>query len=157
MDSFVKDIVRGSMKRESDITNSNMKQVLKYIMTSNTSNIEILGINDTGDFKFVIKTKDMNLTPDIISKYRNSILTDFFANFVGEFAIRENINIFANILVNISDKDYNLMVNEYSHQKFGMEICKDYFVFMFHASLVQSIITEDFKKEIKNKTKHRCL
>jgi len=106
-------------------------------------------VQSDGDIHFSISLKNSGLNLDIYTKYKDAIFSDFFANFLGELLVRENINMFSKILTDkVGAKDYYRLVNTYEHRQFGMEINRNDLIFSFHISLLQSILTESFKKKL---------
>jgi hypothetical protein len=103
--------------------------------------------NDDGDITFEVSLRSLGLTYDTFIKYRTELCSDFIANFMGELLVRENLDKFTKILINLKDL-YISKVTAYKHKKFGMKIFKDKFVFTFHISFIQSILTEDFRKKL---------
>jgi len=106
-------------------------------------------ISKDGDVQFSVSMVDLGLTFNLFLKYKNEIFLDFMANFLGEFLIRENISQFRHLLISINVDKYNLMISHYEHRQFGMEVTKNKFIFTFHVSLLQSILTEGFRKRMK--------
>ena len=154
MDNFVKEIKKSfarDMKNNYKI-NSRFRNLLNFIML-NPPPVEIIEIKNDGDIIFSILTADIGLSFGNYIKYKTEILSSFFANFLGELLVRENIDQFTPILTNIKDEKYLSTVNGYTHTKFGIKIFQDKFIFTFHMSLLQSILTEDFKKHIEIKLK----
>jgi hypothetical protein len=107
------------------------------------------GCNKEGDVRFSVKMKDLGVSFDMFVQYKTEIFSDFMANFIGELLVRENINQFAEILTSIDLDEYPTTVNNFEHRQFGLEFTNNKFVFSFHVSLLQSILTENFKKKIK--------
>lgn len=149
MEEFVA-MVRDSIDKGKRNFNSNEKSLmvrdfLKVAMNS-VPEIDIKPISPEGDVCFGLELKDIEVSQSIFIKYRSVIFSDFMANFLGEFFVRENLNRFAKILTDIDCNDYNSIVNNYEHKCFGMEINSGRLYFHFHVSLLQNILTEDLKK-----------
>lgn len=151
MEDFVTNL-KDTIKRTSDIKRINKSDSLREFLAciiKHIPNITIIGdCNKGGDVKFEVSMNDMGLTPDLFYKHRKVILSEYMANLLGELYVRENIDQFSNILVSIRPNDYHKVVNGFNHHNFGMEISRNKFIFSFHISLVQSILTEDLKEKI---------
>jgi hypothetical protein len=106
-------------------------------------------VNKDGDVQFSVSMADLGLTFDLFLKYKNEIFSDFMANFLGELLVRENINQFRQLLTSINVDEYNSMVSHFEHRQFGMEVTRNKFIFLFHVSLLHSLLTEGFRKKIK--------
>jgi hypothetical protein len=105
-------------------------------------------LRDDGDIVFSVSMADLGLKQDSISG--NVVTdTDFFNNFVGEYVVRKNIDQFAEILFRIDPRAYEAVVCSNEHTDFGMVVSKDVIRFSMHVSLVQKILTEDFRKTIE--------
>jgi len=153
MDDYVSNI-KEEVKTEEEIVNvplSNYRELLsKFIVTCPDIKVEAhLG----GDVFFSVSIKDIGLTCQDVQKYKADIYSYPAANFMGELLVRENINVFAKILTKIDGDTYTNIVNGYEHKQFGLKVLRNRFHFCFHISLVQSILNEDFCKEIKNRLK----
>ena len=56
----------------------------------------------------------------------------------------------------VEHNEYISYVNRFEHNGFGLKFINNQFIFSFHISLLQRLLTEDFKKqlgEIKNDSK----
>lgn len=151
MDDFILEIKSGIEKDNgmNIVSKPSKFRELMILILSSKPDIKITdACTEEGDIRFEVSLKSLGFTPDSIKKYRAEVSTEFAANFMGEILVRENIDKFIKILLSLKDK-YILTVNKYEHRKFGMIIAKDKCVFAFHASLIQTILTEDVKKELK--------
>jgi len=101
--------------------------------------------DEEGDICFETLIDSMGLNYNDFLKYKDEISSDFFVNFVGEYLVRENMDKFIKIMENLKEKYYSV-VNKYEHRKFGMKVVRNNFIFIFHISLIQRILTEDFKR-----------
>jgi len=102
-----------------------------------------------GDVVFSVPLSDLGLTSESLALTPLS-QTDFFANFVGEYIVRKNINQFADVLYSIDPQIYEEVVCAEEHTGFGSVISKNTIMrFSMHISLVQQILTEDFKKVLE--------
>ena len=124
------------------------RQLLKHIISLAHTPIGIIdnGYND-GDVKFFVLKKDMNVSGEFFIQYKNEIMSDFVVNFTGELLVRENIGKFTKILMGVECGDYEGLVNKFEHRKCGVQVFNDRFIYSFHISLIQKILTEDFKRE----------
>lgn len=108
--------------------------------------IEIESVHPNGDVMFKVNLKDLGLfKPDFEHPFMR---TRFFVNFVGEFLVRSNVSIFADILTGLDPSLYNKIVSGCKHTDFGMFVDKGKKTakWQMHISLVQQILTEDFDR-----------
>jgi hypothetical protein len=126
---------------------SKLREICSKIILSPCYISIIESCNDDGDIVFEIPMDSLGISRENIMLYKNEISSEFVANFIGEFLVRENIAKFAKIIFNLKE-DYIDRVNKFVHGRFGMKIYNDRFVFRFHASLIQRILLEDFRKKI---------
>ena len=118
-------------------------------MMASKPEIKIIdGCTEEGDIRFEVSLRSLGFPPDANRKYRAELSTDFAANFIGEILVRENLEKFVKLLVNLKE-NYNGVVNRYEHRKFGMVIRESRCIFALHSSLIQSILIEDVKNEMK--------
>lgn len=119
-----------------------------------TPEIEIVSFSkDNGDVVISVKQEDVINKKYLIDK--NFIVkTKFFANFVGELLVRQNMEKFVNLLVKIDALNYDKSVCGYNHKNFGMSVCEQAgtLKFQFHMSLIQDILTEDINSLVKLKS-----
>jgi len=128
---------------------SRYRELLYYISVSNPEIDKIDGCDRDGDVQFEVSMKSLGISYDLMVKYKKEVCSDFIANFLGELLIRENINSFAKVIMSIKPELYPSMVNRFEHRKFGMNINREKLVFSFHVSLLQKIMLEDVKRQIK--------
>lgn len=152
MDDFVTQLrqnINTGSDSEKGMNNSRYREILYYISVSNPEVNEITCCDKDGDVKFEVSMKSLGITYDLMVKYKKEVCSDFMANLLGELVIRENINIFASILTSINPELYSSIVNRFEHRKFGMDINREKLVFSFHVSLLQQILLEDIKRQIR--------
>ena len=150
MDDFIKSIKEEVKTQESTIEGkplSNYRELFTKLMVS-TPVIKIESVLN-GDIIFSTSVKDMGLSCQDVQKFKTEIYSYLFVNFVGELLVRENINKFGNVLTEINKNKYTEIVNGHEHKKFGIKIIRNRFHFCFHISLIQSILTEDFHREVR--------
>jgi hypothetical protein len=124
---------------------SRFRELFASISNSNPD-VKILdGCDSEGDIHFEVLISSLGLDYSNLLKYKSEISSDFFVNFVGEHLVRENIEKFVKVAEDLKG-DYYSIVNKYEHKKFGMKIVREKFIFIFHVSLIQYILTEDFKR-----------
>lgn len=123
------------------------RELFEKIIISDTELKIIDSCDADGDMVFEVPIKSLGVTYDILIEYKEEISSDFAANFIGELLVRENIDKFAKHITGLKD-DYSDRVNKFMHRKFGMKIYRDKFILRFHISLIQNILTEDFKKKM---------
>lgn len=154
MDDFVITIKNNLDKslrdRTNYINNNRYRTLISIIINNSVSKIIIDDIDEGGDVRFYTNMKDLGINYELFTQYKTEIFSDFMANFLGELIVRENLDEFSKILTSIKNDDYLKIVNKYDHYQFGLEVKMDKFVFTFHISLIQSILTESFKRKIKN-------
>jgi hypothetical protein len=131
--------------------NVRYRELIQILIKYNPPVVLYNSIKNDGDIQFSVPLKNIGINNELYLKYRDVIFSDFIANFLGELLVRENIEEFSVILTNkIDAEDYPQLVNTYEHHQFGMEINGCDLVFSFHISLLQSILTESFKKRLHN-------
>lgn len=125
---------------------SRLRELMKAIFSAEPS-IKILegGCDAEGDIHFEVLTDSLGIDYNNLLKYKPEISSDFFVNFIGEYLVRENMEAFVKVAENLKDS-YHSVVNKYEHKKFGMKIQRGKLIFIFHISLIQGILTEDFKR-----------
>ena len=144
----IKTEVKNKCIEESPIS-SNYRMLFSKFIDSHPK-IKIENVVD-GDIRFSVSMSDLDLTYQEIKDYRTQLYSYLAVNFMGELLVRENIDEFALILTSIDKDKYAFIVNGFEHKKFGLRIIKGRFHFSFHISLVQSILNEDFKRELRLK------
>jgi hypothetical protein len=124
------------------------RQLLKHIISVMSTPINIIDNGyDDGDIKFFVLKKDIDISSEFFTQYKNEIMSDFVVNFIGELLVRENIDKFTKILMGVERDEYESLVNRFEHRKCGVQVFSDRFIYSFHISLIQKILTEDFKRE----------
>lgn len=145
----VEEINKCQIKQQGEVDTGVFLRVLKT-----NPKIEMLSFSkEGGDITISVKQEDV-----LAKKYINSddyiIKTKFFANFVGELLVRQNIDKFINLLVKIDSEHYDKLVCGFYHKNFGMYIVPEdkTLRFQFHISLIQDILTENINCLVKFKT-----
>ena len=106
-------------------------------------------LREDGDVVFSVPMSELGLRQESMSG--NVVTdTDFFKNFVGEYVVRKNIDQFDALLAGIDAGAYENMVCANEHTDFGMVASKDTVRFSMHISLVQKILTEDFREALES-------
>jgi hypothetical protein len=150
MDEFVTEIQTniGFTTENAKNKSSKLRELFSKIIVSPSSEINIVEkCSEEGDVIFEVPMRSIGIPYDVLVDYKDEIVSDWFANFIGELLIRENINKFAKIITELGD-GYFTKVNSSNHVRFGNRIWKDKFIFTFHISLVQKILTEKLLKKI---------
>lgn len=136
---------------------SRYRDFLSIFMNTIPENIHIRNsdqtnsiIHENGNVYFTVLFKDMGLTNELYLKHKSEILSKFFVDFMGEFLVRENLDQFAKLLTGTDLGDQAEIMNKRSHVKFGLDIRPNEITFIFHASLLQQILTEDFKMQVQD-------
>lgn len=146
MEEFITEIQNGIKMIPEEIKKQNRYRGLFAKIISTNAEVKIINkCDEDGDIVFEVPMKSVGITYSDLLYYKEEIASEFVANFIGEIAIRENMDKFAILVTDLKD-NYLERVNKFIHRKFGMKIYKDSFVLRFHASLIQSILLEDFKK-----------
>jgi len=139
-----KDIVmNNSIKR---MPPSNFRELLSKVILARPLKIYMGKEDEEGDFEFSVTYKELNLTIEDLNKFESDILSPFFANFIGEMIVRENINDFMHLLTIFDSKEYNYKVNRFTHDNFGIRVEKGKMFFKFHLSFIQKVVTDNFKE-----------
>jgi len=128
---------------------SKLRALLNLIVGSSPTILDIGNCDQEGEVIFSVSMKEAGITYNTFKEFKLEIFSNFVVDFMGELLIRENIDLFASKLTTIDSEAYADIVNEYEHKRFGMKILQDNLVFSFHVSLLQDILTEDFKRQIK--------
>jgi hypothetical protein len=150
MDEFVTEMQTniGITPEDTKNKSNRFRELFGKIIVSPSYEINIIEkCNEEGDVIFEVPMKSIGIPYDVLVDYKDEIISDWFANFIGELLIRENINKFAKIITELGD-DYFKKVNGSNHVRFGNRLWKDKFIFTFHISLVQKILTEKILKKI---------
>ena len=105
-----------------------------------------------GDVEFYVYSRHLGLTAPMLKKYENEIISVVFANIIGELLVRENMSSFVDIITSLNPHEYVCKVNNCIHENFGIIIDGRRLIFKFHSSLIQKIVTENFKGIINEKT-----
>jgi len=113
------------------------------ILKSNPK-LTINGLDENGDVSFDVPFKQIGITKSDLEVHQHILRTTFFANFVGEFLIRQNIRDFIKILTGMNPNAYANVVNNWDHKSMGLGIKNsEAFRFKFDVGLLQQILTED--------------
>ena len=128
---------------------------LLQAVLENQPGIKIESLQKSGYIKFKVKCKDVNLDPTSRKKYENEIYTYFFANFLGELLVRENLEQFAHILSNCDMETFKSGIIGTSHENFGVDIYRGSLIFTFHINLVQELMFENLKDAVNNNERRR--
>jgi len=103
--------------------------------------------DEDGNITFEASMGSAETSYEFFDKYRGLMHSNFIANFIGELIVRENIDLFAKIMMNLKE-DYIRTVNRFQHRTFGMMVSKNKFIFKFHVSLIEFIMSEDLKRVV---------
>jgi hypothetical protein len=105
--------------------------------------------NEDGDVIFSVSMEDMGLTMADYIKYKPEIFSNYIVDSIAELLVRENLDAFSQILTKMDTESYTTLIGKFEHRRFGMKIIKSHFVFRFHISLLQTLLTEDIKNKVK--------
>ena len=107
-------------------------------------------IDPDGKVNFSLGLADLGIDRKTFKKYKQFIRSKFCINFIGEFLVRENLDQFAELLTEVDLSEHANAINNKSHLTFGAELKSNSLTFEFHASLLQQILTEDFKMQVQD-------
>jgi len=125
------------------------REFLGHILSNDPPSIsKVTKGKDLGDLQFSVQLKDLGISYEVFSKYQEEIFNPYIGNILGELIIRENIDEFAEILINLGASEYIPVVYSWKHTKFGLEIAGEKLTFYFHANLIHRILTEDLREKI---------
>jgi hypothetical protein len=128
---------------------SKFRNVLFRIIDNKPSISSIEMNEDEGDISFSVAVKDIGLEQIDFYKYHNEIYSNFIVDFLGELLVRENISTFVELISSLENENYFDVMNKCEHKRFGMRFEKGLFIFSFHISFLQRILTENFKHKVK--------
>lgn len=106
---------------------------------------------NSGWIQFSVDVINFGFTSDEIRfVYNKEIFSNFIIDFLGEFLVRTNINLFLTEVLSINEEEYLYLASKEKHKRFGAKINENYsrLTLTFHVSLLQHILTEDFKFHI---------
>jgi hypothetical protein len=128
----------------------NSREVLFLIINQIPTISNISDIDENGHIKFETPLSSLGFNVYDFNKYNSEIMSNFMADFMGEYIIRENINVFLDKLIRLNHINYSNVVNKLEHKRFGMKVNKvnKTLSFRFHISLLENILTEDFKYKV---------
>ena len=121
------------------------RELLSIIVKNTPKIISVTDCEEDGDMSFSIKLLELGLTKDDFAKYNKEFFSNYIVDMLGELFIRENLHLLAAKLTTLKTDYYMSAVSRSIHKRFGMKIDKGVMTFYFHISLVQDILTEDFK------------
>lgn len=102
---------------------------------------------------FSVYMKDVGLTlSDFRQKgskdsYGRELFSNYMMDFIGELLLRANMDKFLSFVFSIDENEYLYLVELEKHKRFGAELdTKNHKITLcFHVSILQTILTEDFK------------
>lgn len=129
------------------------KELLEKIVASDYSIESITWKKDesgnmNGIVSFAVPLKTLGLTAyECKCTYNRELFSDFIMGFIGELYLRNNLEKFVERVLGMNYKEYVDTVSSKNHEFFGAVFNekKGVFELSFFASLIQRIITEDFK------------
>ena len=107
-------------------------------------------IDQNGNVSFTLSLIDLGISRTLYDKHKKELSSRFCVNFIGEFLVRENLDQFADLLTGVDINKQSEAINSRSHVTFGLELRANRLTFEFHSSLLQQILTEDFKIQIQD-------
>jgi len=152
MEEYIEEMKRDTESCSKSPSNKNSIQ-LREILVSLCSIVPKIKItnpcDENGNVVFEAYTESAKDIYDFFLKRKSEfqVYTNFIANFTGELLIRENIDVFAKIIMDLK-KSYSNKVTKFKHKTFGMTIFDNKMVFKFHISLLELILTEDVKRMV---------
>lgn len=121
------------------------RELLSSVIGSDTVIQSITDSDDQGNISFSVNLKDLGFKSNDFYKYHREIFSNFIVDFLGELLVRENLPLFVVNITSMKHESYLNAVSCCNHKCFGMKIDKGNMIFKFHISLLQEILTEDFK------------
>jgi hypothetical protein len=133
------------IKKEHGMQVSHHRDLLA-LLTKVTPSIKFISDCDiNGDMSFAVLLKDIGLEAEDFYRYHRELSSNLIVDCMGELLIRENLSLFVPYLTSMQHDSYLSAVSHSNHKRFGMKVKKELMVFGFHISLLQEILTEDFK------------
>ena len=151
MEDFVVEL-KNNIKDSSDFRKKNKSSrfhELLRLLSDSDSEFKLVEFKEDGDIVFEVSMKSLNISFETMRDYRQEICSSLMINTIGELVIREHLNEFAQLILNVAHEDYLTVVHGHNHTSFGMQLFRDKFIFTFHISLLQKILIEDVRKKIK--------
>ena len=127
---------------------SRIRYVLTQLAKKQPKIVTISDCDKDGDIRFSVNLMDLGISIEDYYKYNKEFLSSFMMDFVGELLIRENLDLFVPKLTIMANSNYIIAVSKSIHRRFGMRLEKGVMTFSFHISLIQEILTEDFRTTI---------
>ena len=124
-----------------------IRELLSLVIKSTPKVVSISDCEENGDMSYTINLRELGLTADNFAKYNKEFFSNYIVDMLGELLIRENLHLFAEHLTGLKTDYYVNAVSRSLHKRFGMKIEKGLMTFYFHISLIQDILTEDFKQQ----------
>src|SRR5258708_3298761 len=108
-------------KSENNTQTGNVKTdiFVRILKSPHKIAIEHSEIDEEGAIAFDVPLKQLGLSKLDLTEFSSVIKTTFFANFVGELFIRENIEDFVKLWVNLNPGRYVSILSKDSHRHFG--------------------------------------
>ena len=151
MDEFVEEIQSYlSSNQHGTFVNKNNKKLRDMFIAvcSSVPTVKItIPCDEDGNVTFEASMGSAEVSYEFFEKYKGQMHSNYIANFIGELIVRENIDTFAKIMLDLKD-DYLGTVNKFQHRTFGMMVHNNKFIFKFHISLIESIMAEDLKRVV---------
>jgi hypothetical protein len=100
-----------------------------------------------GFIEITINLSDLGFDKmDSYIKFNKELFSNFMIDFMGELIIRNNMNKFVKDFLNQNKEEYSSLVSLEKHLHFGVRLePEDKIVYIFHCSLLQNLLTEEFK------------
>ena len=129
--------------------NYNYRDLLEMALIKRIDLVDINLDLKFGDISFAVTIESLGMSYKDLAKYKSEVYSHFFTNTFGEILVRENLEMFAELLINM-EVDRFAIIGQLEHKHFGLDFHKDRFIFSFHASLLQSLLTESFTAQMQN-------
>ena len=136
-------------KAQKSMSIARLRRALSFVINAPHNLSSVGDFNKEGEVTFTVLLKDFGIPYEEFKQLKEEIFSHFFVDIVGEILVRENIELFTQKLTGLDGKQYDGAVNHFEHRRFGMKIKNDIICFTFHASLIQDILTENFKDQIQ--------
>jgi hypothetical protein len=134
---------------EIDNNQSTYRNIFSAIMKNDIKYICINDVDEKGDIYFSIKMTNLGLTAKDYKIFEKEFFSHFVIDFIGEFIVRENIELFSQKICKYDMNDYMNAIKEYGvHKRFGVKAKNGILTFQFNISLLKKILTEEIREII---------
>ena len=129
-------------EQQNGVRSSRFRDILRFLSNASPE-FKIIEFTKEGFVAFETPRKTLNISFERMRDYKKELYSSLIINTMGELVVRENLTEMVQVLLSVAYDDWSEVVNGRIHNNFGMTITKDKFIFKFHISLLQKILTED--------------